>query len=132
MIKSFDPHQQCNNIILERKEEVWDSLWAICVIGYALSSPISIFFIGVLIHLISISILLDNYVIINSKSDMTQKYISFHPQPQRKNSKTTFPFELIYLLILSYVHYQKHKEIPYWTFLTEPGEYKEQVITREN
>ena len=34
---------------------------------------ISISFIGVLIHLFSISTLLDNYVIINSKSDMTQK-----------------------------------------------------------
>jgi len=44
---------------------------------------------------------------------MTQKYISFHPQPQRKNPKTTFLSELIYLLTLSYVHYQKHQEIPY-------------------
>jgi len=39
-----------------------------------LSLSISISFIGVLIHLISIPILLDNYVIINSKSDTTQKY----------------------------------------------------------
>jgi len=37
------------------------------------SLSISIFFIGVLIHLISISILLDNYVIIKSKSDSTCK-----------------------------------------------------------
>jgi len=48
-------------------------------IVYASSFPfISISFIDILIHLFSISTLLDNYVIINSKSDMTQKnrYIS--------------------------------------------------------
>jgi len=52
------------------------SLWATCIIVCASSSPsISISFIGFLIYLISISILLDNYVIINSKSNATQKII---------------------------------------------------------
>ena len=60
----------------------------------ASSSPsISISFIGFLIHLISISILLDNYVIINSKSDTTQKYIYLFDL-QLQNPKTTFPSEL--------------------------------------
>ena len=63
------------------------------------SYSISISFIGFLIHLISISILLYNYVIINSKSDATQKkYRSFYPQPL--NSKTTFPSELVILPII--------------------------------
>ena len=72
------------------------SLWATCIIVCASSSPsISISFIGVLIHLISISILLDNYVIINSKSDVTCKYIYLF-YPQLLNPKTTFPSELVY------------------------------------
>jgi len=70
---------------------------ATCVIGRASSSPsISISFIGVLIHLISISILLDNYVIINSKSDMTQKKI-YILSPSTTKQKDTFPSELVYL-----------------------------------
>jgi len=73
------------------------SLWATCIIVCALSSPsISISFIGFLIHLISISIPLDNYVIINSKSDTTQKYRDLFDL-ELQNSKTTFPSELVIL-----------------------------------
>ena len=65
------------------------------------SLSISISFIGVFIHLISISILLDNYVIINSKSDSTckekKKTISY---PQPFYPKTTFPSELANLLTI--------------------------------
>ena len=74
------PHGVPKVSIFTHLNKCGGSLWATCIIVCASSSPsisisisISISFIGFLIHLISISILLDNYVIINSKSDTTQK-----------------------------------------------------------
>ena len=78
-------------------EHYGGSLWATCIIVCALLSPISISFISVLIHLISISILLDNYVIINSKSDTTQKY-RYILTPSTTKSEDTFLSELVNLL----------------------------------
>ena len=97
------PHYLSNDdeqlILGSHKPRCGGSLWVTCIIVCASSShSISISFIGFLIHLISISILLYNYVIINSKSDATQKYIeiflTFNYKTQRPLSplnSSSFP-----------------------------------------